>query len=373
MSPARSGHREPAGVDRVDHHAGPRGRVGDPAQVVGALGPRPPPQEEPLGEQEHHLATGHRRQAPHGRLEHGQRGPRVARALVEDAPHPLPHHAWSRHHGADPVLGHELGHRELEGLVARRRELAEAVDLLGLVLADVRGAEAHSGAPVLQGDAIDGAHQRAAVAGQRLRHAPDAAGRHQGHLVPGPHLLQEESGRFAFRGSETARPQVEVVEHHDDRAPNRSRRGRRAGCGPRRGRGGRSSRGGRGPRGRADREVGDRLRAPVLQDLEVLAPQVAHGRPVRRRSRPRRSGRARPPQGMSAPARPARALRGRGARPRPGRRRGRAPTSGPAGLPASPVPPRIQHTPVSASSRSTRTGDGRLRRACCPCRRSRSS
>ena len=40
------------------------------------------------------------------------------------------------------------------------------------------------------------------------------------------------------------------------------------------------SRGRSGPRGRADREVGDRLRAPVLQDLEVLAPQVAHGRPV---------------------------------------------------------------------------------------------
>ena len=275
----RGGHREPAGVERVHRGAGPRGRVGDPAQVVGALGQRPPPQEEPLGEEEHDLAAGHRRQASHGRLDHGQGGPRVARALVEDASHPLPHH---RDCGiaTDPELVHELGHRELERLVARRRELAEALDLLGLLLADVGGAEAHAGAAVLQGDAIHGTHQRAAVAGQRLKHAPDAAGRHQGHLVPGPHLLQEESGRFAFRGSQSGSPPG-----GGRRTPGRSCGRRqatrpRAGCGRRRGRGGRPSRAGSGPRGRADREVGDRLRAPVLQDLEVLAPQVAHGHAV---------------------------------------------------------------------------------------------
>ena len=63
--------------------------------------------------------------------------------------------------------------------------LGQAVDLLGLVLADVRGAEAHAGAAVLQADAIHGAHEGAAVAGQRLVDTPDAAGgrergRHRG-------------------------------------------------------------------------------------------------------------------------------------------------------------------------------------------------
>jgi hypothetical protein len=141
----------------------------------------------------------------------------------------------------DQVLGHELGHRELEGLIARR-ELAVAIDLLGLVLADVRSAKPEAGIPVLEGDSLHGAGERIPVSGQRLGDSLDPARRHQGRQVPWAQLLPNEAGRFALGRRETARRQVEVVEHEHDRATGRTRACRWGR--PRRGPGGRAARGG---------------------------------------------------------------------------------------------------------------------------------
>ena len=293
----------PCRVERVDDRSGARGRVDDRAQVAGLLVARAHPDEEAVRDQEADLAAGERGQAAQDVVELGEGDLGEAQLLGQDpAGLPLgllrsgPVARVDDARGAEPARPFQrrlraLGREDAAGLVLHqaRRELQRvrvaAQDELGLHSGHLRAA-GRSDVRLPEDEAIDRPAEGGAVASELLDPSRPA-GRDDGDPVVGAEELGHESMQGLLRVVQVAGRDVEVV--HEDRhvPPRPAGRFRRGGRGRRRrhrGRGGFGSgrRGGR--RGAApvhDEELRQRLGLPVLEELEVLALQVANELAVR--------------------------------------------------------------------------------------------
>ncbi len=232
------------------------------AHVVGAVLGGAEADQEPVGDEHHHLASRQGSEALHHPLDHGE-GPPGPRHDLEDHPAGLGVGLLARPHVAEVVLGlQDLLDREAKRLDVR------AVDELGLVLAEV-GRPAGLDRLVSALDAPDRLAKGGFVPREVLEDPGRPARRGEGDEVVVRDLLVHEARHGPSGLGHVARPRVQVVDGQHEEAPARDRGGL-----------GRRRDGNVGGRGRGDRfspqarsglhgKVRQRLRLAVLQDLEL--------------------------------------------------------------------------------------------------------
>ncbi len=261
-APARDVGAQPTGVEGVEDDSRAGRRVRDAAHVEGAVLGGAEADEEAVGGEHHHLASGEGGEALHEALDHGESPPRPRHDL-EDHPTGLGVGLLPRAHLAEVVLRlQNLPNGEVQRFDVR------AVDELGLVLAEVGcAAGLHRLVPAL--DARDGLAKGGLVAGEVLEDPRGAARGGEGDEVVVRHLLVHEARHRPAGLEQVARCGVQVVDRQHEEAPARGRKGRRRRGGGRRFGNGRGHRLRPQPRPRLHGEVRERLRLAVLEDLEL--------------------------------------------------------------------------------------------------------
>ena len=197
-----------SGVERIDDHAGPRGRVGDASHVEAQATSRGEAGNEAIRNEEERLAARDSRQAAAHALEHLQREPRVVDGFSEHDPRPAPRLPLGRPCVLEDADRHDLLDRRGEGHRVPR------LDHLRLVLGDVDIPPV--GAPALRRQPRQRLAQDRAVGGELLRERRRAARRHERHLVLRPQVLVEEALEGLAHADEALELHVDVVDREHD-------------------------------------------------------------------------------------------------------------------------------------------------------------
>ncbi len=259
-----------SGVERIDDHTGPRGRVRDAPHVEAQATSRGEAGNEAIRNEEERLAARDSRQAAAHALEHLQREPRVVDGFSEHNPRPAPRLPLGRPCVLEDADRHDLLDRRGEGHRVPR------LDHLRLVLGEVDIPPV--GAPALRRQPRQRLAQDRAVGGELLRERRRAARRHERHLVLRPQVLVEEALEGLAHADEALELHVDVVDREHDVASGQLRLAfrRHVPGGDGRRRRGRD----RLARPRERLELHDRLRLAVLEHGEILATQAGSRPPA---------------------------------------------------------------------------------------------